>query len=131
MDNLSSIAATLPPTLMMSDKIVSAAAATTSIATTSIASASIASAAKATNSSAGRPDIKQVGEDFESIFMSLILKEMRSTIGSEEEGGLFAGEGSDTYGGLFDMFLGQHLAKGSHLGIGKAIESYLANQGTS
>jgi flagellar protein FlgJ len=73
-------------------------------------------------------EIKKVGEDFESIFLSMMLKEMRNTISSEEGGGMFSGEGSDTYGGLFDMFMGQHLATSSQLGIGKAIESYLGNK---
>ena len=73
-------------------------------------------------------EIKKVGEDFESIFLSLMLKEMRNTISNEEGGGMFAGEGSDTYGGLFDMFMSQHLASSSQLGIGKAIESYLGNK---
>lgn len=75
-----------------------------------------------------KKEIQQVGEDFESIFMSLMLKEMRNSLGVDEEGGLFAGEGSDTYGGLFDMFMGQHLAKSGALGIGQAVETYLSNQ---
>ena len=73
-------------------------------------------------------EIKKIGEDFESIFLSMMLKEMRNTISSEEGGGMFAGEGSDTYGGLFDMFMSQHMAKGNQLGIGQAIESYLGNK---
>ena len=60
-----------------------------------------------------------------------MLKEMRNSISGEEGGGLFAGEGSDTYGGMFDMFLGQHLADNAELGIGSQIESYLKNQHTS
>ena len=73
-------------------------------------------------------EIKKIGEDFESIFLSMMLKEMRNTISSEEDGGMFSGEGSDTYGGLFDMFMSQHLATSNQLGIGKAIESYLGNK---
>ncbi len=73
-------------------------------------------------------EFKKIGEDFESIFMSIMLKEMRNTISNEEGGGLFAGEGSDTFGGMFDTFLGQHLATSGQLGIGQAIEGYLANR---
>ncbi len=80
-------------------------------------------AAKATEA-----EIKKVGEDFEAIFMSMLLKEMRNTISSEEDGGLFAGEGSDTYGSLFDTFVGQHLASANQLGISQAIQSYLGNK---
>ena len=71
---------------------------------------------------------KEIGEDFESLFMSIMLKEMRNTISNEEGGGLFAGEGSDTFGGMFDTFLGQHLATSGQLGIRQAIEGYLANR---
>jgi len=50
---------------------------------------------------------------FEGVFVSLLLKEMRSTL----DGGLFGEENSDTYGALFDMYLGQHLADSNALGI--------------
>lgn len=73
-------------------------------------------------------ELQKIGEDFESIFLSLMLKEMRNSISSEEGGGFFSGEGSDTYGGMFDMFISQHLAESSPLGISEAIESYLSNQ---
>lgn len=73
-------------------------------------------------------EFKKIGEDFESLFMSIMLKEMRNTISNEEGGGLFAGEGSDTFGGMFDTFLGQHLATSGQLGISQAIEGYLANR---
>lgn len=63
-----------------------------------------------------------LGAQFESLFVSMMLKEMRQTV---SEDGLFAGDSSDTYGGLFDMFLGQHIAQGSPLGVGRLIESQL------
>lgn len=64
----------------------------------------------------------ELGAQFESLFASLMLKELRQTVSEE---GLFAGDSSDTYGGLFDMFLGQHIAQGSPLGIGKLVEAQL------
>ena len=73
-------------------------------------------------------EIKKAGQDFESLFFSTMLKEMRKSISSEEGGGLFAGEGSDTYGGMFDSFIGQHMASSGQLGIAKTVESYLQNQ---
>ena len=60
--------------------------------------------------------------DFESIFYSLMLKTMRSTL---TEGGLFGKEASDTYGGMFDLFMSQHLAQSQPLGIGQALQGYL------
>ena len=70
--------------------------------------------------------IEQVASEFESVFLSLLLKEMRNTL-DQENGGLFGGEGSDTLGGMFDMFMGKHLADSSPLGISGAVKSYLGN----
>jgi Rod binding domain-containing protein len=71
--------------------------------------------------------IKKAGEDFEGVFLSLMLKEMRNTL----EGGFFGEESSDTYGGMFDMFVGQDLAKSQPLGISKMmLESYTKNSPT-
>ncbi|MFK7765640.1 MAG: rod-binding protein [Mariniblastus sp.] len=71
-------------------------------------------------------EVNKVASEFESIFLSLMLKEMRNTLDSEE-GGLFGKEGSDTFGGMFDMFMGQHLAESQPLGVGDAIKGYLQN----
>ncbi len=67
--------------------------------------------------------IEGAAEEFESVFMSLLLKEMRNTL-DKEDGGLFGSEGSDTFGGMFDMFMGQHLSKAQPLGIADAIKTY-------
>ena len=90
-----------------------------------------AAAIGSTDSQSKIEQIKEVGEDFESLFLSLLLKEMRSS-GTGEDGGLFAGESSDSYGGLFDMFLGQHLASSSPLGIQEImVEQYRKQLGSS
>ncbi|MEX2285676.1 MAG: rod-binding protein [Planctomycetaceae bacterium] len=65
---------------------------------------------------------QKIAADFEGIFISMLLKEMRQTVGGD---GLFAGDASDTYGGMFDMFLGQHLAAQGGLGIRDMILKYL------
>ena len=65
--------------------------------------------------------IKKVGEDFEALFFSMMLKVMRESISSEADSGLFAGEGSDTYGGMFDTFIGQHMATTGQLGLADLI----------
>lgn len=62
------------------------------------------------------------GEQFEGIFVSMLLKEMRQSM---SEDGLFAGDTSDVYGGLFDMFLGQHIASQGAFGISDLINSQL------
>jgi Rod binding domain-containing protein len=61
---------------------------------------------------------QDVGEQFESIFVSMLLKEMRA---SSSEDGLFAGDSADIYGGMFDMYLGQHIASQGSLGIADMI----------
>ena len=60
-----------------------------------------------------KTDIEEVASQFEGAFVSMLLKEMRSTL----EGGLFGEESSDTYGAMFDMYLGQHLSDTNALGI--------------
>lgn len=66
---------------------------------------------------------KAVAAEFEALFVSLMLKEMRQTVGGD---GLFAGESSDVYGGLFDLYLGQHIAQNGGLGIKDMVETYLS-----
>ena len=53
-------------------------------------------------------------KDFESLFLSMMIKELRQTSSGE---GLFPGDTSDTYGGMFDMFLGKELSKGKGIGL--------------
>lgn len=65
-----------------------------------------------------------VGQEFESVFLSMLLKNMRSTV---SEGGMFAGDESDTYGSMFDLFMSQHLAGTESLGIGQMIEELLTD----
>ncbi|MDE0934641.1 MAG: rod-binding protein [Mariniblastus sp.] len=70
-------------------------------------------------------EAEAAASEFESVFLSLMLKEMRNTLDSDE-GGLFGGEGSDTFGGMFDMFMGQHLSESRPLGIGDAIQAHIS-----
>ena len=59
-------------------------------------------------------------EQLEAVFISMLIKELRTT-GSED--GLFAGDTSDTFGGLFDSFLGDQLAAAGGLGIRELLEN--------
>ena len=59
-------------------------------------------------------------EKFEGLFMSMMIKQLRETSSGE---GLFPGDASDTYGGMFDMFLGDHLASAGSIGIGQLFRS--------
>jgi len=66
-----------------------------------------------------------VADEFEGLFMSLVLKEMRKTVPG---GGLFGGDASDTYGGMFDLFMGQHLARSGGIGIREMVNASLAKR---
>ncbi|MCA9036091.1 MAG: rod-binding protein [Planctomycetaceae bacterium] len=57
---------------------------------------------------------------FESVFISMMLKEMRQTQSGE---GLFAGDKSDTFGGMFDMMMGQHMADAGGIGLSRFLTS--------
>lgn len=69
----------------------------------------------------------ELAKEFEGVFLSMLLKQMRQVSGPE--GGLFPGDSSDTYGGLFDMYMGRHLAEQGGLGLSGAIEAALVQQG--
>src|SRR5689334_11609487 len=75
-----------------------------------------------------RPDrdaraLDTVANGFESMFLSMLLKEMRQTLEPET---LFPQDSGDILGGLFDLFLGQHLARAGALGIGAMVKKQLA-----
>lgn len=64
----------------------------------------------------------KAAKDFESVFTSMLLKEMRSSL---EEGSLFGEDTSDIYGGLFDQFMGQHMTDAGGLGMAKMVQEAL------
>lgn len=64
--------------------------------------------------------IEEAALQFEELFVSTLLKQMRETL----EEGIFSGESSDSLGAIFDMFMGKHLAASKPLGIGQAVEAY-------
>jgi Rod binding domain-containing protein len=62
-------------------------------------------------------------EKFEGLFMSMIIKQLRETSFGD---GLFPNDASDTYGGMFDMFMGDHLAESADLGVERLFRSSAA-----
>lgn len=77
----------------------------------------------------GKEEIEKVATEFESLFISLLVKEMRKTT---EGNGFFGNESTDSYGSMFDMFIGQHLAEAQPLGIASLwIEQYERNTGAN
>ncbi|MEM0927641.1 MAG: hypothetical protein AAGJ83_16460, partial [Planctomycetota bacterium] len=74
--------------------------------------------------SASKPagEMAELASEFESVFLSMLLKELRQSL----DDGFFGGESSDSMGGMFDMFIGKHLADASPLGIGNLVTGQLS-----
>lgn len=81
---------------------------------------SAASKKSATDDSPKSAKVRDAIQKFEGLFMSMMIKQLRETSSGE---GLFPGDASDTYGGMFDMFLGDHLASAGSIGIGQLFRS--------
>lgn len=57
---------------------------------------------------------KEMAQEFESLMLSQLIKQMRQSSGGE---GLFPGDKSDTYGGMFDMMMASHLTENGGFGF--------------
>ena len=57
---------------------------------------------------------KKMAQEFEGVMLSQLLKQMRQSSGGE---GLFPGDKSDTYGGMFDMMIGKFLSENGGFGL--------------
>jgi len=80
-------------------------------------------------SAALTPDKAAAGRDaaqrLEGLFATLLVKELRAT----QSAGLFGeGTGADVYGGWFDQYLGEVLAKHGELHLADSIQSSLASK---
>lgn len=67
----------------------------------------------------GAADPARVAADFEGVFASLLLKEMRKTL---EPGTMFGEDSADVYGGLFDTYLGQQMTQSGGFGLAKMVQ---------
>jgi len=83
-------------------------------------SAPRAGAAGSTVRAKGDAKFDEMAKEFEATFVSMLLKEMRQTL-DQDGGGLFPGDSGDVQGGLFDMFLGRHLADAGGIGLAAAL----------
>ena len=61
---------------------------------------------------------EKAAEQFEAVFISMMLKTMRQSMSQE----MFAGDKSDTFGGMFDQFLGQHMAAQGGVGLSRMFD---------
>ena len=69
-------------------------------------------------------EAQHVAKEFEAVFMSMLVKQMRETL----DEGFFSKESSDTFGGMFDLYMGQHAAGSGSLGIEKMVATYMQRQ---
>jgi peptidoglycan hydrolase FlgJ len=66
--------------------------------------------------------IPALAKQFESVFMAQLVKEMRQTL---EPGTFFGNDPGDIYGGMFDLFIGKHLAQAGGIGLAKMMEKHM------
>ncbi len=66
--------------------------------------------------------IDSVAKDFESVFLSQLMKQMRQSLDS---GGMFGTGTGDVHGGLFDFFMGKHLADAGGIGVAGYVQNQL------
>jgi flagellar protein FlgJ len=66
--------------------------------------------------------VDKAAAGFEEVFWSLVLKEMRQTLGPE---GFFGSDTGDVLGGMFDQFMSQHLSQAQVLGIAALVRQQL------
>jgi Rod binding domain-containing protein len=66
--------------------------------------------------------IPALARQFESVFMAQMVKEMRQTL---EPDTLFGNDPGDVYGGMFDLFMGKHLAQAGGIGLAKVLERHM------
>jgi flagellar protein FlgJ len=62
-----------------------------------------------------RAAVETAAKGFEELFSQMLVKQMRQTLQPET---MFGHDTGDVLGGLFDLYMGQHLAKSGGLGIG-------------
>jgi Rod binding domain-containing protein len=73
----------------------------------------------------GPRNVEAVARGFESMFFAMLCKQMRETL---EPNTLFGNDQGDVWGGLFDQFLGDHMAQSGALGIAAMVRKYLNTQ---
>ena len=66
------------------------------------------------------PSLESALQDFEAIFVSMLLKEMRNSVGKS----FFGDDKADALGGMFDMILGEELSRNGGMGISSALARY-------
>jgi Rod binding domain-containing protein len=67
-----------------------------------------------------------VARQFEALILTTLISQMRQ---ASSEDGLFPGDRSDTFGGMFDQFLADHIAQSGGLGLAESLGGTLGRPG--
>lgn len=67
--------------------------------------------------------LKKTSQDFEALFIGMMLKSMRSTVGKDSLTG--GGHGEEVYRSMLDQEYAQEAAKGGALGLCRGLEEQL------
>lgn len=68
-------------------------------------------------------DLKKVSEEFESLFLEIVLRSMRNTV--QKSGLIDGGNAEDIYRGLLDVEYAKMLSSQRQTGLSDSIENYL------
>jgi len=92
------------------------------------ASSSLSSVSGGKADSPGKQDaaIKKTTQDFEALFIGMMLKSMRSTVGKDSLTG--GGHGEEVYRSLLDQEYAREAARAGVLGLGRGLEEQLVWQ---
>lgn len=85
-----------------------------------------AAAAKAPHGENEQAARRKVAQEFESLFIGMMLKSMRSTVGKDSLTG--GGHGEEVYRSLLDQEYAMAAARGEGLGLARLIEQQLGLQ---
>ncbi|BDV44440.1 flagellar rod-binding protein FlgJ [Geotalea uraniireducens] len=79
------------------------------------------------NTAKNRQAVKKVAQEFESIFIGMMLKSMRETVGKDPLTG--GGHGEEVYRSLLDQEYANNIAKSGGLGLAPLIEQQMLRDG--
>jgi Rod binding domain-containing protein len=82
-----------------------------------------------TKDAASNPALRKAAEQFEAMFLQVMLKTMREATASNEEGDLMGSSTTKTYEALFDQEVAQEMAKKGGVGLANMlVKSFERNQ---
>ncbi|GAW68620.1 rod binding protein [Geoanaerobacter pelophilus] len=76
-----------------------------------------------------RAAVKKVAQEFEALFVTMMLKSMRSTVGQDQLTG--GGRGEETFRSLLDQEYANAAVRGGGIGLAPVLERELMRQRTT